>query len=323
MHAIVDTLGYYAAPADLIPPPVPKLQRVTASNASATVLWNRVAASDLSGYTVYSAKSSQGPWNPVRGQTALTLDRSLAGLVVSGLTNGTTYWFAVAAYDNAGNTSAKSTPLSATPIAPPPDTTPRTPQPDSSSPVDGAASADLSWNPVSAPDLADYVVYRNNQVAAQTTGTGTRLGVIVGRCDCLRGRCQGQGGQYQCKVPAGVHPNYEYCIYDLTIQEAKSGTHPGGANGFTPCGRAGQLRSERRPQRWGNRTLAVPRLQVGRNDPALRDRHSCAFRRKGSRPRLDGCLGGCKQGRRSSHIPGIQHRPGSNTRGRDGRDVSV
>ena len=59
VHAIVDTLGY--APADLIPPPVPKLQRVTASNASATVLWNRVAAADLSGYTVYSAKSSRGP----------------------------------------------------------------------------------------------------------------------------------------------------------------------------------------------------------------------------------------------------------------------
>lgn len=234
VHAIVDTLGYYA-PADLIPPPVPKLQRVTASNASATVLWNRVAASDLSGYTVYSAKSSQGPWNPVRGQTALTLDRSLAGLVVSGLTNGTTYWFAVAAYDNAGNTSAKSTPLSATPIAPPPDTTPPdTPTGLIVTPVDGAASADLSWNPVSAPDLADYVVYRNNQVAAQTTGTGTRLGVIVGLgVTVFEVAARDKAGNISAKSLPVSTPNYEYCIYDLTIQEAKSGTHPGGANGFT------------------------------------------------------------------------------------------
>ena len=45
--------------------------------------------------------------------------------MVSGLTNGTTYWFAVAAYDNAGNTSAKKHTTKRHPIAPPPpDTTP-------------------------------------------------------------------------------------------------------------------------------------------------------------------------------------------------------
>ena len=38
---------------------------------------------------------------------------------VTGLTNGTTYYFAVTSLDTTGNESAKSGPVSATPVAPP------------------------------------------------------------------------------------------------------------------------------------------------------------------------------------------------------------
>ncbi|MET3960265.1 alpha-tubulin suppressor-like RCC1 family protein/fibronectin type 3 domain-containing protein [Marmoricola sp. OAE513] len=101
--------------ADTTPPPVPGGVQASAGSGTAQVSWSAVSAADLAGYKVYRGASA-GDANPVlltpNPVTELTLP-------VSGLSNGTTYYFFVTSIDTSGNESAKSTPASAKPAAPP------------------------------------------------------------------------------------------------------------------------------------------------------------------------------------------------------------
>lgn len=95
---------------DSTAPPVPTGVSATGGHTTVQVSWTAVSAADLAGYRVYRGPSASGPWteattNPVGGTT----------FQVTGLTNGTTYWFAVSSEDVSGNESARSTAASATP----------------------------------------------------------------------------------------------------------------------------------------------------------------------------------------------------------------
>ncbi len=99
-------------------PGTPQGFKVTAGNAQVALVWTANTESDLKGYVVYYGVAS--------GALTNTVNVSIPAVTatVTGLTNGTNYLFAVAAQDNAGNISRKTTALQGKPVAPPPPTPP-------------------------------------------------------------------------------------------------------------------------------------------------------------------------------------------------------
>lgn len=135
--------------ASLNAPPTPTGLVVTPGNGKADLSWNAVVADDLAGYLVYRRTSSGELWtkittNPVQG-TSYT---------ATPLTNGFAFQFSVVAIDTDGNESDRSATVTATPAdheAPP--------MPSGVTAQAGNASAEVSWNAVSASDLAGYLVW--------------------------------------------------------------------------------------------------------------------------------------------------------------------
>jgi fibronectin type 3 domain-containing protein len=92
-------------------PAVPTGLAATAGNGTVSLAWS--AAAGAASYSVYEGTASNGEGAaPV--QTGLTSPSA----TISGLHNGSAYFFTVAAVD-AGGTSAQSNEASATPAAPP------------------------------------------------------------------------------------------------------------------------------------------------------------------------------------------------------------
>lgn len=90
--------------ADAIAPEAPSALSATAGAGSVSLAWSPVEAADLAGYNVYR----DGAWE-------LFVPAPAAGTTVSLLTGGVSYAFAVTAVDLAGNESAPSEAVSATP----------------------------------------------------------------------------------------------------------------------------------------------------------------------------------------------------------------
>jgi hypothetical protein len=79
-------------------------------SADVTLAWDPNSEPDLEGYGVYFRKGTQGPPYDLAGNLALAdLTNSYAPFfIVSGLEKGFKYYFAVTAYDTAGNESTFS-----------------------------------------------------------------------------------------------------------------------------------------------------------------------------------------------------------------------
>jgi hypothetical protein len=77
------------------------------ASSSATLIWNANTESDLAGYKVYRATASGAYGAPIA-----TLTGNVTNYVATGLQVGTTYFFVVTAYDNAGNESIVSNEVS-------------------------------------------------------------------------------------------------------------------------------------------------------------------------------------------------------------------
>jgi hypothetical protein len=77
------------------------------ATSSAMLTWNANTESDLAGYKVYRATAPGAYGAPIA-----TLQGNVTGYVATGLQVGTTYYFVVTAYDNAGNESAYSNEVS-------------------------------------------------------------------------------------------------------------------------------------------------------------------------------------------------------------------
>lgn len=135
-------------PPDTTPPPAPTGLSAVPGEGEVELSWDAVGE-DVVGYRVFQASSADGPWTMVSEDIVPGTSTT-----VGGLTSGTTYWFAVTALDEAGNSSERSAPVDA---ALADDTAPAVPQNLSARPQDGAA--DLSWDAVADADLAGYQVY--------------------------------------------------------------------------------------------------------------------------------------------------------------------
>ncbi len=94
---------------DTTAPSVPAALTANPGSRRITLGWKAstdLGGSGLAGYEVLRATSSAGPWTKVAATTSLTLtDRNVV--------RGRTYWYAVQAYDTAGNRSATSATASA------------------------------------------------------------------------------------------------------------------------------------------------------------------------------------------------------------------
>ncbi|MGB0101349.1 MAG: fibronectin type III domain-containing protein, partial [Nocardioides sp.] len=105
-------------PADTTPPPVPTGLSAAPADGAVTLTWSAIApddpdASDLAGYHVYRAtRGADGPWERLTSTPATE-----TSYTADGLTNATTYYFAVTAVDSSGNESTQSTTTHATPVS--------------------------------------------------------------------------------------------------------------------------------------------------------------------------------------------------------------
>ena len=81
-----------------------------AGAATATLAWDAVQVATLSGYRIYYG-TSPGLYFQSRGN-GLTVGRDATAYMVTGLSSGTTYYFAATAFDTSGNESAYSAEVS-------------------------------------------------------------------------------------------------------------------------------------------------------------------------------------------------------------------
>lgn len=96
-----------ATPPDTTAPPVPTNVKATAGNGTVTLTWSPVSATDFAGYTVFRSTS---------GTAAVETNTTATTLTITGLTNGTEYFFSVLAYDKVGNKSAKTEAVGIVPV---------------------------------------------------------------------------------------------------------------------------------------------------------------------------------------------------------------
>ncbi|NOU68966.1 hypothetical protein GC096_33645 [Paenibacillus sp. LMG 31461] len=95
--------------ADQSAPAAPVGLNGSAVDGSTSLIWHANSENDLAGYKIYSSTDNGDTWQ-MRGDA-----KKLTVFTVTGLTDGTTYNFAVSSYDSNGNESAKSAAINLTP----------------------------------------------------------------------------------------------------------------------------------------------------------------------------------------------------------------
>ncbi|MEK3884380.1 fibronectin type III domain-containing protein [Paenibacillus sp. PL2-23] len=153
-----------AAPIDRIAPSAPQGLTAQAGDGTITLSWQANTERDLAGYRLYSSTDQGKSWD---AGILLGVETSYTA---HGLTNGSTYTYALAALDTSDNASPKSAPASATPVD-------RTPP---GAPAEiGAEAGDgeviVRWSAVGAADLHGYILY-----VSEDGGTTWRPGIEAG-----------------------------------------------------------------------------------------------------------------------------------------------
>jgi hypothetical protein len=141
-----------------VPPPAPASLSAAAGNGSASLTWP--ASSGATSYVLYYRAGTA-----VDKASGTRLANATSPHTLPGLTNGTTYAFAVAAANGAGESDLSPT-ATATPVAPPVPP----PAPASLSAAAGNGSATLTW-PASSGASSYILYYRAGTTVDKQTGT--------------------------------------------------------------------------------------------------------------------------------------------------------
>ncbi len=131
-------------------PPTPQNVSAAPGNTQITVTWNRTTDPAFLRYRIYGGTSP----NPTTQIDSTTGGISDTSKTITGLANGTTYYFRVTAVDSAGNESGYSNEVSATPYD---NDAPMIPQ--NLSAIPGNGQAILRWSRNSEPDFLRYIIY--------------------------------------------------------------------------------------------------------------------------------------------------------------------
>lgn len=150
---------------DITPPAVPVGLTALPGDTFVFLNWTSNGELDMASYKVYQATSAGGPFTLIA-----TVDESEE--MVTGLTNGTEYWFKISAVDSSGNESSMTASVSATPAVPPVGVAPAVPTGLAATP--GDKHVDLSWNANTETDLAFYSVYQATASGGPYTLVTTR-----------------------------------------------------------------------------------------------------------------------------------------------------
>ena len=174
---------FLGGPAGTPPPPgvpgTPTALTAGPGNGQVTLAWSAPASdggSPITGYAIYRSTSSGA-------ETLLTTVGVVTGYTDPSLTNGTTYYYQVAARNAIGEGS-RSAEASAKPVAPPPPppTVPGTPTALTAGPGNGQVT--LAWSaPASdgGSPITGYAIYRSTSSGAETLLT--TVGVVTGYTD--------------------------------------------------------------------------------------------------------------------------------------------
>lgn len=81
---------------DLTPPAAPQAVHSVTGDGQVSLTWVRNTEPDLAGYRVYRGPAYEGPFHPLGTTAAIEF-------IDTGVANGETYFYAVSAYDAAGN----------------------------------------------------------------------------------------------------------------------------------------------------------------------------------------------------------------------------
>jgi len=157
--AAVDATGYEssfsnevsATPTALdVPPAPPQNLQATAGDRQVTLTWSANTELDFLRYRIYGGTS---PNPTAKIDSVLTLLGTTK--VITGLSNGTTYYYRITAVDLVLNESGFSNQVNATPLAAnPPPSPPRNLQATA-----GTGSVTLSWDANTEPDFLRYRIY--------------------------------------------------------------------------------------------------------------------------------------------------------------------
>jgi len=139
-----------AAPADVTAPATPTALSAAGADGSVSLSWTGGTDADLAGYRLYRAAGTTVTPGPA---TLVASSVTGTGYLDTGLTNGTSYTYALVAVDKAGNASAPAT-VRATPADSAP---PAAPAGLKAGVGDGKVT--LSWTANRENDLAGYNVY--------------------------------------------------------------------------------------------------------------------------------------------------------------------
>lgn len=155
----IGTTEVYSAGGGATAPGVPQSLSATRGNAQIALSWSAPSSdggSALSGYKIYQSTDNSNFGSPIATQTATSL-------TVTSLTNGTTYYYKVLAYNAIGDGSLTAS------VNGVPATTPGVPQ--SLAPTAGNAQVALSWSAPSSDGgeaVTGYKVYQSTDDASFT-----------------------------------------------------------------------------------------------------------------------------------------------------------
>jgi fibronectin type 3 domain-containing protein len=110
-HWLLICLFQFAIIACASPDSAPTSETAAATSETATLSWNANSEPDLQGYKIYLATTSGRYGAPIT-----TLPMDVTSYTVTDLEAGTTYFFAVTAYNSSGAESSFSNEVTKTPL---------------------------------------------------------------------------------------------------------------------------------------------------------------------------------------------------------------
>ncbi len=139
-----------ATPVDL-PPAAPVGLSASPGSKQISLSWTANIESDVTGYMIYRSASQNGTYTMIN-----TVNAPTTTYTNTGLSDGTTYWYKIKAYDAGSNESLLSAAVSATTSTIP--AAPRNVEADDG-PSQNAIT--ISWSANTEPEVAYYDIYRS------------------------------------------------------------------------------------------------------------------------------------------------------------------